>query len=527
MKTFQKVIDNAGIYGAIQNLQKKPIFRSSAAFPVIHNENVSSRVLFMGYWILKREISEIGLVYTLRNQGGQIINRKYININTPRAQRIVLSDLLEDANHTGNFIGSIELEVFSAKDMVFPYPAFVLEYYNDSFSTCVHTTGRVYNDFEDFRDNDDIQVAESGFDVYGNAKLDSFFAFVNGPLPNTDPIHYEVVSQNGETLAGEIRLNPIEPYETVFVHLKKHIHGLDAFLGNNPGTIRIKHQFKGFFPRLLAGNFDNTNGTCSITHTFYDCSPLVTVDAYWKRASDNLYDSSIYAPVFIDNDRDTEVVFYPMFSPTVYTIGLIFFDEAGNIVKECSDYKIFDSSKVEIVRLSIKKIFEGDDIDLSSVKGVFIHKSWSNGQSIPNRIKFGLNIKVENTMQGLSSNICFNSRLGLPQVQKKTGTRKWAPLVNNGDSMVIIDNAATLKNYDQEAKVVYKIFREGDNEFIEREEIIPPYGQRRIEINKDTELKEFVGDKSAWIYVDADNPFVGAWYINFGKSGVVGADHSF
>src|SRR6185437_14015421 len=123
MKTFQKVIDNAGIYGAIQNLQKKPIFRSSAAFPVIHNENVSSRVLFMGYWILKREISEIGLVYTLRNQGGQIINRKYININTPRAQRIVLSDLLEDANHTGNFIGSIELEVFSAKDMVFPYPA--------------------------------------------------------------------------------------------------------------------------------------------------------------------------------------------------------------------------------------------------------------------------------------------------------------------------------------------------------------------------------------------------------------------
>ena len=50
--------------------------------------------------------------------------------------------------------------------MVFPYPALVLEYFNEKFNTCVHTLGRVYNDFEDINENEEFKVPETGFDIY-------------------------------------------------------------------------------------------------------------------------------------------------------------------------------------------------------------------------------------------------------------------------------------------------------------------------------------------------------------------------
>ena len=45
-------------------------------------------------------------------------------------------------NKNIDFIGSIETEFHSIEDMVFPYPALVLEYHNEEFNTCVHTLGR-------------------------------------------------------------------------------------------------------------------------------------------------------------------------------------------------------------------------------------------------------------------------------------------------------------------------------------------------------------------------------------------------
>ena len=194
MKAFKKFVEDSGAYGPPVSISKKPVFRSSAIFPVIEKENFHSRILFMGYWILKREILEIGLSYTLRDEHGVILTRKVSTINSPKAFTVYVKDLLPNDLKNAQFIGSLELEVFSARDMGFPYPAFVLEYINDSFSTCVHTTGRVYNDIEDFDDNNDFTVAESGFDIYGGTQFDSFISFVNGPLSNSNTIPYEVIN---------------------------------------------------------------------------------------------------------------------------------------------------------------------------------------------------------------------------------------------------------------------------------------------------------------------------------------------
>ena len=98
-----------------------------------------------------------------------------------------------------NFLGSIETEFHSTKDMVFPYPALVLEYHNEKFNTCVHTLGRIYNDLEDLKENESFKVPESGFDIYVNDDLNSFLSFVNGPLPNNEGIiEYQVTNLNSE-----------------------------------------------------------------------------------------------------------------------------------------------------------------------------------------------------------------------------------------------------------------------------------------------------------------------------------------
>jgi hypothetical protein len=146
---------------------------------------------------------------------------------------------------------------------------------------------------------------------------------------------------------------------------------------------------------------------------------------------------------------------------------------------------------------------------------------------IPNRLKFGLNVSSGKGYEMLSSNVCFNSELGIAKTLKKGGTRKWAPLISNGESVVIINNSTTQKDYSRSANITYKIFRTVDDQYVERNIIIPPLGQHRINIAEDNEVRTFIGNQSGWVYLESDNPFVNAWYFTFGSSGVVGADHSF
>lgn len=177
MRSYQSHLQAIQSVGEALMANRKPVLRSSAIFPVMHTELYSSKIIFMGYWLLKRSIREVGLLYTLRNASGTLLSRKYVLINSAKAWSIQMSeftDLLNEVGEDENFTGSLELEVFSTQDLVFPYPAFVLVYFNDTSSSVVHTVGRVYNDIEDLQENAEYQVSESGFDIYGRDDLSPF-----------------------------------------------------------------------------------------------------------------------------------------------------------------------------------------------------------------------------------------------------------------------------------------------------------------------------------------------------------------
>ena len=160
MKSYYQHLKSTQEFGENQNVLKKPVLRSSAIFPVIQNEYYSTTIHFLGYWLLKRNIKEITLLITLRDSTGKLLLRKTQLIDNAKAFSIILNDLLEESIHENSkdFLGSVETEFNSTRDMVFPYPALVLEYHNDEFNSCVHTLGRVFNDFEDLKENNETLV---------------------------------------------------------------------------------------------------------------------------------------------------------------------------------------------------------------------------------------------------------------------------------------------------------------------------------------------------------------------------------
>jgi hypothetical protein len=261
MKSYYQHLKSTKEFGEKQNLIKKPILRSSGIFPVVKNEYYTSSIHFLGYWLLKRNISEVALVITLRNSDGNTLLRKIESINSAKAFAVTLNYLLSEINFdmNKNFVGSIEIEFNTTQDMVFPYPALVLEYHNEKFNTCVHTLGRIYNDFEDMKENNESQVPETGFDIHETDDLQSFLSFVNGPLDNPDGyIEYIITNSKSEKFSGNLHLGIINPFETKIIFFSKHIPDLSKFLDSKPGSISLKHNFQGFYPRFLVGNIQKS-----------------------------------------------------------------------------------------------------------------------------------------------------------------------------------------------------------------------------------------------------------------------------
>jgi len=528
MKTYQEHLKSVLSYGETVSSTRKPVFRSSAIFPVIENGIFSTQILFMGYWLKKRNIPEVTILVTLRDEIGSILLRKSLIINEVKAYKIPIISCIQEAGRSNsNFIGSLELEVFSTRDMVFPYPAFVVNYLSEFGSTVVHTTGRIYNDIEDMIGNTAYRVPESGFDIYSGARNNPFFSFVNGVYDNSGKsINYEIVDEDQNVTSGQIQLKKVMPYQSFFVMLKDHID-IDKILGGKKGTIKLQLDFEGFFTRVIAGNFVD-NKAVSITHTFYDSSSIKTDSAYLNNPNPELHDSYIFVPLFLENDLYTHVVYYPIYSPSAYLMSIYFYDEPGNCLKKVEEWKSFSETDNLFFTLDINQIvkenFQSEEI--TRVKGMLIANSWNN-KGIPTRIKYGLNVGINNRPFNLPTNICFAPEISNPKILNKPGTFKWAPMLNNSGSEIVITNCGPNKTYTKPANITIEFYRERDNEIISECISLLPHAQYHIH-SKFNDLKEFFGDDTGWITISSDNPFVNAWYFDFNyETGVVAGDHSF
>jgi hypothetical protein len=526
MKSFYKFLSSRLEFGETLDVNRKPVFRSSAIFPAIQTDFYTTNIMFLGYWLIKRKIREITILITLRSKDGKIVTRNTLLVDSPKSYSIELNSLLQNtSNKNSEFFGSIELEIFSTQDMVFPYPALVLQYYGENFNTCVHTLGRIYNDFEDLHENEVSRVPESGFDISCSKDLEPFVSFVNGPISNSNALfNYVITNSESEKFSGSFNLGEIQPYETMLLKLKENIPNLDKILKNKSGSITLEHNLEGFFPRFLAGNFQNSLDSLSFTHTFYDCSSSHDISDYWDRATDEFYDCSVYVPIFIDNNQYTELVIYPNFSPSEFDLDISLHDSDGKQVYLLESFLSISSNDSKLFKINFNEIIQNLDIDKHKVKTAHLISNFKN--KIPSRLKFGLNIGQENMKSKIPCNICFNSKTGNPFLEKKPGSFHWCPIFNNENAVVSVANFSPKKNYTKSANVVLKFYN-NDSIKLEKKIILQANSEYRIDTSTVPELKTIIENEPIWVTIEADNPNIQGFYFNFHKSGSVAGDHFF
>tara|TARA_B100001248_G_scaffold174092_1_gene132020 strand:+ start:6969 stop:8540 length:1572 start_codon:yes stop_codon:yes gene_type:complete len=523
MKTYSQHLSGTGQTSRV-DIIRKPVLRSSAIFPYLINNKIDNKFLLLGYWLLKRNIKEILLLITIRSKDGKIIFRNKEIINEIKAYNFSLKKMLKYKK--GSLTGSIEFEVFSTQDLYYPYPACVLEASSKDCSTFVHTCGRVYNDFEDLKNNSSFKPPESGFDILPNKNVKHFFSFVNGSTRiKNESLKIKLINHRGKIRKKQIQIRDLKPYETKHVFFTTSLD--KKFFANKKGTAKIYHNFKSFFPRFLVGNISSDLSKTTLTHTYYDISDLKEKDHFWKNPNRNIfYDSIITFPLFFKQNYNTELGIYPI-QPIIHDVyfNMQIFNSKGKKLNELKNvFKISKNFKKPFY-LNINNVIEKNNIMLNEKINYYI-KIVVDSKMTPARLKFGYNISNKNKFN-FPSNVCFNAVVPNMSMLNKKRTFKWAPIINKKDSKIIVTNFSTLRKNFKNANVEIKFWREKDNKFISKKLIINDNGSYWFELNKEKKVKNFLKNKSGWITITGDSPFLSGFTVEDSKTGILGADHVF
>ncbi len=503
----------------------KPVFRASAIFPVFELPGISSRLLFMGYWILKRNIQEIGQVVTLRSQEGVELYRTTSQIKSPKSCRIELRDLLDQLEYHEPFTGSLEVEFYAASPLVFPFPAVVINYYGPHFSSVVHTAERVYNDYEDKRKNSETDVPESGFNIYADEDHEPFISLINGIEPvEKAVVNIEFYNIHGKTLTHQWELGRLAPYETKILYPARDAY-LKTFLQNQPGSAKIHFHLNWVFPRLVVGNIQKSKQALVITHTYYDCTDAGQESDYWRPAEARWHAASLMVPVLMQKESFTNIYFYPIYSPSQFAVTVEFFDAAGHCLGKGKKLTVSSASQ-EFKCLKLKELAEELGIDRTKANGARIIADPIASDTIPSRIKVAFD--VGNKKQMLPCNICTNLQPFNPPMETKPKTFRWLPLLADyPGASVWIMNSSPEVDYKKSAEIELTFFREQDEHTLSRKLTLPPHGYLAIRPEEDPEIAAFLNGSIGWITAVSTNPYTTTYYFVEHPSGIVGGDHGF
>jgi hypothetical protein len=508
-------------------IESKPTLRSSAIFPVMHLPGIQSRILFMGYWMLKRQIREIAAIVTLRSSEGVVLTRQNFTITQAKTFCVELSDQMTLAGLSLNhdFIGSLEVEFYSTINLVFPYPAVVINYYGPNFSSVVHVAQRIYNDYDDMKRNTQSEVPESGFNIYADDKKEPFIGLINGVESAEDfKINLEFFNSEGKTLKHSLELGKLAPYETKLIFPAEKIN-LKDFLKDQVGVCKATFQVNWIFPRLIVGNIQKKKPAIIITHSYYDTSHASSNSDYWRDPEPEWVPASLMVPAPLKNPSFTKIYFYPIYSPASFAIDVEIYAKEGVLQGKKEGVLLLKVPFNHFNLIDIKALCHELNISTEEDLGVRINARPLENSRLPARIKLGLDIGKHSQMP---CNICTNLQPFNPPLETKLKTFRWAPvLADQTHCSIWIMNSAPNVNYRREAEVELTFFHEQDEATVKRKLSIPPHGFIVMHVNEESELYSFFDGKVGWFTAISSNPYTTTYYFAENVSGFVGGDHGF
>ena len=524
MKSYQSHLTETQSFG--ENLPKnyRPKMRSSAIFPLIKKKyKIESIYTFMGYWLRKRNIKVVTALITIRDSIGNKIKVISYEINCYKSYVFSANDFLLDRYE--NFIGSVEIEIFSAVDMVFPYPAITFALKSTNGITFVHTSGRIYNDIDDLNSNSEIIVAETGFDIYTGKNYSPFFSFINGPL-KIEKSYYELefIDENSNHYSQKRQIKNVAPYGLVLIELFNKKFKLSKKFKEKKLTVKIKHNFKGFFPRFICGNIYKNFLDISLTHSYYDSSTVNDKKSTYQNPSKKKYYDSTFSIPFDRYFDEIELAIYPNFSIAQTTLSFELYNLDGNFVDISNTKFKISNAKQNLIYIPMSKMF---DTKFKSLDKGMIKVIVDGGGKVPSRMKFGLNFLKSNKENNLPSNICFNANVANDKLIKKPGTFKWCPIFSAISQKIYIHNTSFVRRGFGTANLKIELCREKDNKKLKWSLKLKDNATLELIERKFKKIDLFLENSIGWITIQSSNPFISGYYItDFGK-GVIGADHIF
>ncbi|RZJ44488.1 MAG: hypothetical protein EON87_09815 [Brevundimonas sp.] len=283
------------------------IFRSAAVFWACDRAGATTTISFMNYWRIKRGL-EVSVVITTRRMDGALLSRQAVDW----ADRAVVNHRVDLA---GEDEGSIEVEVFSNRNLVIPYPAIMAMYETEDGLSMVHSYGRIYSPME-VENGKTIETGrESCFTLRDTATVRSFCVFHNGyEAQPAQTVRIRIVNAAGEVRRADLPVDDLRPYQTVRIEPASAFPDLAAFLGGRPGNAALEFTLARAFTRMLVGNETVDGRDRQVTHSNFD---------YGAHQTD-LVDGAREAVMALApmRDRARTVIVYPDSEPGDYRLEL-------------------------------------------------------------------------------------------------------------------------------------------------------------------------------------------------------------
>jgi hypothetical protein len=239
------------------------VFRSSAIFYAVHDEKIKTTISLLNYWHLKNKIATQVLI-NLRKIDGSLVSRESVDFDKSEVYNFSVPF---------GFEGSLEVEVFSARDMRVPYAAVTAMYECQNSITMVHSYSRTYSQHE-IEDNRVItEGAESCWTIREDSSTTSFCVFHNGPLnyPSQE-ITFSIRNSLGAVLTKKFVIDELKPFETRVIKPREVIPEIATWLNGNPGQGKLRFNVYGAFTRMLCGISKIDGSALHVTHSNFDYS---------------------------------------------------------------------------------------------------------------------------------------------------------------------------------------------------------------------------------------------------------------
>jgi hypothetical protein len=234
--------------------------RTSAIFPVYFKSVKNDLILsWLNYWTIKNKIDAKSIVVNLRiyTSDGVMILREILQLQAENNSISIRSFISQSV-----FSGMVEIEIVSASNLAFTFPAIIGFYKSGTLYSCVHSAGR-------FRGSDENQTPIVTEETNWTCKFDQhitpFFHYVNGNRNENPKLIINLYTIKGECVKSIKITESFNAFASKMYFIDELFPNFIFEYGMYVGVVCSNDSV---FRRMVVGNYHKLLDHLEVTHSF-------------------------------------------------------------------------------------------------------------------------------------------------------------------------------------------------------------------------------------------------------------------